>query len=108
MDVQHAGDGLDPVVRGVGAENLPADVSRKRPMGAPPRIPRGPFAAARTVYKLTKTPYTSAVLRNASEDLAQRYGRTKKAKAPSGSTPVQPAKPVTPPAPEPSPAPPKA
>jgi hypothetical protein len=66
------------------------------------------YAAARTVYTLTKTPYASAVLRSASEDLAQRYGRTKKAKANPGPTPVPPVKPVPPPAPEPSPAPPKA
>jgi hypothetical protein len=66
------------------------------------------FAAARTVYQLTKTPFANAVLRDASEDLAQRYGRTRKAKSPSGPTPVPPIKPVPPPAPEPAPAPPKA
>jgi hypothetical protein len=36
------------------------------------------FAAARTVYTVTKAPFTKAVLRTASDDLAKRYGRRKK------------------------------
>jgi hypothetical protein len=39
------------------------------------------FAAARTVYTVTKSPFGNAVFREASADLGQRYGRSKKAKA---------------------------
>jgi hypothetical protein len=39
------------------------------------------YAAARTVYSVTKTPFGNSVLRDASTDLSKRYGRTKQAKA---------------------------
>ena len=35
------------------------------------------FAAARTVYAVTKTPYAKAVMRTASDDLSKRYGRSR-------------------------------
>ena len=39
------------------------------------------FAAARTVYTVTKTPFAKAALRTASNELARRYGRNKKTDA---------------------------
>ena len=33
------------------------------------------YAAARTVYAVTKTPYAGAILRTAAEDLGKRFGR---------------------------------
>jgi hypothetical protein len=39
------------------------------------------FAAARTVYSVTKTPFGNAVMRDAATDLGKRYGRSKQAKA---------------------------
>jgi hypothetical protein len=45
------------------------------------------FAAARTVYSLTKTPFGNAALRTASDDLYQRFRRPKQNKtAPSGDS----------------------
>src|SRR5438067_3764429 len=35
------------------------------------------FAAARTVYAVTKAPYANAEMRAASDDLGKRYGRSK-------------------------------
>ena len=37
------------------------------------------FDAARTVYSVTNAPFAKAALRTASDDLAKRYGRRKKA-----------------------------
>ena len=52
------------------------------------------YAAARTVYTVTKTPFAKAAMRQASDDLAKHYGRKKKAAA---DTPTQsPATPATP------------
>ena len=45
------------------------------------------YAAARTVYLVTKTPFAKAALRDASDDLARHYGRKRKTEA---STPTQP------------------
>ena len=45
------------------------------------------YAAARTVYIVTKTPFAKAALRDASDDLARHYGRKRKTEA---STPTQP------------------
>ena len=36
------------------------------------------YAAARTVYTVTQTPFAKAAMRTASDDLAKRYGRKKK------------------------------
>lgn len=36
------------------------------------------YAAARTVYTVTKTPFARAAMRTASDDLAKRYGRKRK------------------------------
>jgi hypothetical protein len=49
------------------------------------------YAAARTVYTVTKTPYANAVLRTAFDDLSQRYGRSKKAKATAAASSTTPA-----------------
>jgi hypothetical protein len=43
----------------------------------------GAFAAARTVYAVTKAPFAKAILRTASDDLAKRYGRRKKTDLPA-------------------------
>jgi len=62
------------------------------------------YAAARTVYTVTKTPYASAVLRTAADDLSQRYGRSKKAKAAAAASSTSPAPtPAQDPAPKPTP-----
>ena len=45
------------------------------------------YAAARTVYSVTKTPFAKAALREASDDLARYYGRKRKTDA---LTPTQP------------------
>ena len=41
------------------------------------------FAAARTVYTVTKTPFAEAKLRTAADDLGKRFGRKSKSPAPS-------------------------
>ncbi len=64
------------------------------------------YAAARTVYTVTKTPYASAQLRTAADELAKRYGRKKKtdttAPAAPAVTPATPAPAAAPPAPSPA------
>ena len=49
------------------------------------------FAAARTVYSVTKSPFAKAALRTASDDLAKRYGRRKKADIVAAQTDSPPA-----------------
>ena len=56
------------------------------------------YAAARTVYTVTKTPFAKASMREASDDLAKHYSRKKKAAA---DTPTQ--SPTTPATPTPAP-----
>ena len=51
------------------------------------------YAAARTVYAITKTPFAQAALRTAAEDLGKRYGRRSR-KSPA---PVEPEPPSPPP-----------
>jgi hypothetical protein len=66
------------------------------------------FAAARTIYSVTKTPYGNAVFREVSSDLSQRFSRSKPNPdpAPPGPTPAPaPAASTQPAAAEPSPAP---
>jgi hypothetical protein len=46
------------------------------------------FAAARTVYSVTKTPYGNAVLREVSNDLSQRFSRSKPSPAPAPPIPA--------------------
>jgi hypothetical protein len=54
------------------------------------------FAAARTVYTLTKTPFAKAALRTASDELAKHYGsRRKKADAAETVQTDPPATPTT-------------
>ncbi len=64
------------------------------------------YAAARTVYQVTKQPFANAALRNAGDDLAKRYVRKKAAATPPQPEPQTPAvepQASTPPAPpEPS------
>jgi len=52
------------------------------------------YAAARTVYAVTKTPFAGAKLRTAADDLGKRFGR----RARSSATPPAPANPASPPA----------
>jgi hypothetical protein len=62
------------------------------------------FAAARTVYSVTKTPFGNAVMRTASGDLGKRYGRSKQAKA-NAAAPApadNPTQPAAQPAPTPA------
>ena len=58
------------------------------------------YAAARTVYNLTKTPFGKAPLRQAAQDLAQQYTRKKKTQSAttkkSGAAPAAAATPATP------------
>ena len=42
------------------------------------------YAAARTVYAVTKTPFAKAILRTAADDLGKRFGRKSKAAAAAG------------------------
>jgi hypothetical protein len=46
------------------------------------------YAAARTVYTVTKTPFAKAAMRTASDDLAKRYGRKKKAEPAAPADPI--------------------
>ncbi len=59
------------------------------------------YAAARTVYTLTKTPFAKAPMRQASQDLAERF-RKKKAKATTTGQPASGAPTSTAPAPTPT------
>ena len=58
------------------------------------------YAAARTVYAVTKTPYAGAILRTAAEDLGKRFGR--KPRAAVVAAPAAPPEPA-PAAPAPAP-----
>jgi len=46
------------------------------------------YAAARTVYTATKTPFAKAAMRTASDELAKRYGRKKKAEPDALAKPI--------------------
>ena len=48
------------------------------------------YAAARTVYAVTKTPYAGAILRTAADDMGKRFGRKPRSAAaePAPSTPA--------------------
>jgi hypothetical protein len=58
------------------------------------------YAAARTVYAVTKTPFATAKLRTAADDLGKRFGRKARSTAPATPAPA-----VPPESPAPSPAP---
>jgi len=62
------------------------------------------YAAARTVYTLTKTAFAKAPMRQASQDLAERF-RKKKTKAATTGQPASGAPTSTAPAPAPAAAP---
>jgi len=49
------------------------------------------YAAARTVYTVTKTPFARAAMREASDDLAKRYGRKRKTEQAATEPPAAPA-----------------
>ncbi|HYR85730.1 MAG TPA: hypothetical protein VE422_16690 [Terriglobia bacterium] len=58
------------------------------------------YAAARTVYAVTKTPYAKAILRTAADDLGKRFGRkSRTATAPAPPATVEPAPSAPAPAP---------
>jgi hypothetical protein len=65
------------------------------------------FAAARTVYSVTKTPFGNAVMRDAASDLGKRYGRSRQARAEAAAraSAVHSAQPSTQPASQPAPTP---
>src|SRR5438552_6165555 len=54
------------------------------------------YAAARTVYTVTKTPFAKAAMRQASDDLAKRYGRKRKTEQATPEPPAAPASIPTP------------
>jgi len=54
------------------------------------------YAAARTVYTVTKTPFAKAAMRQASDDLAKRYGRKRKTEQATPEPPAAPAPTPTP------------
>ena len=58
------------------------------------------YAAARTVYAVTKTPYAGAILRTVADDLGKRFGR--KPRAAVVAAPAAPPEPA-PAAPAPAP-----
>ncbi len=49
------------------------------------------YAAARTVYTVTKTPFAKAAMRQASDELAKHYGRKKKTEPATPAPPAAPA-----------------
>ena len=50
------------------------------------------YAAARTVYAVTKTPYAGAILRTAADDMGKRFGR--KSRSAAAAAPAVPPKPA--------------
>jgi hypothetical protein len=68
---------------------LAVDRLRKQVEDTSVQVGAEAYAAARTVYTVTKTPFASAALRTAAQDLGRRFGR--KAKAPASESPVPPA-----------------
>ena len=58
------------------------------------------YAAARTVYAVTKTPYAGAILRTAADDLGKRFGRKSRAAAAKPTSSAEPASATAPPAPD--------
>ena len=79
---------------------LAVDRLRKQVEDTSTQVGAEAYAAARTVYTVTKTPYANAALRTAADDLGKRFGRKAKAQAaasePSPSTPAPAPVPSTP------------
>ena len=72
-------DSLSPIHRAI-------DLLQKQIDDTTVQVGAEAYAAARTVYAVTKAPFAEAVLRTAADDLGKRFGR----RARNGATPVAP------------------
>ncbi len=71
----------------LGPIRLALDRLRKQLEDTSTQVGAEAYAAARTVYTVTKTPFANAALRNAATDLGRRFGRKVRPKAEPAQTP---------------------